>query len=61
MLLIAAQKQTETDRGRQVSELEASLVYRVSYKTARATKTPCLFGGVRRGHECLHFVVLFGL
>jgi hypothetical protein len=30
------------DRGRQISEFEASLVYKVSSRTARATKKPCL-------------------
>ena len=29
-------------RGRQISEFEASLVYRVSSRTARATEKPCL-------------------
>jgi hypothetical protein len=29
-------------RGRQISEFEASLVYKVSSRTARATEKPCL-------------------
>jgi hypothetical protein len=29
-------------RGRRISEFEASLVYRVSSRTARATEKPCL-------------------
>jgi hypothetical protein len=29
-------------RGRQISEFEASLVYKVSYRTTRATEKPCL-------------------
>jgi hypothetical protein len=29
-------------RGRQISEFKASLVYRVSSRTARATEKPCL-------------------
>jgi hypothetical protein len=29
-------------RGRQISEFEASLVYRMSSRTARATEKPCL-------------------
>jgi hypothetical protein len=29
-------------RGRRISEFEASLVYRVSFRTARATEKPCL-------------------
>jgi hypothetical protein len=29
-------------RGRQISEFEASLVYKVSPRTARATEKPCL-------------------
>jgi hypothetical protein len=29
-------------RGRRISEFEASLVYRVSSRTARATQKPCL-------------------
>jgi hypothetical protein len=29
-------------RGRQISEYEASLVYKVSSRTARATEKPCL-------------------
>jgi hypothetical protein len=28
-------------RGRQISEFEASLVYRVSFRTARAIEKPC--------------------
>jgi hypothetical protein len=29
-------------RGREISEFEASLVYKVSSRTARATEKPCL-------------------
>jgi hypothetical protein len=29
-------------RGRQISEFKASLVYKVSFRTARATEKPCL-------------------
>jgi hypothetical protein len=29
-------------RGRRISEFWASLVYRVSFRTARATEKPCL-------------------
>jgi hypothetical protein len=29
-------------RGRKISEFEASLVYKVSSRTARATEKPCL-------------------
>ena len=29
-------------RDKQIFELETSLVYRVSYRTARATQKPCL-------------------
>jgi hypothetical protein len=29
-------------RGRQISEFEASLVYKVSFRTTRATEKPCL-------------------
>jgi hypothetical protein len=29
-------------RGRRISELQASLIYRVSSRAARATKKPCL-------------------
>jgi hypothetical protein len=29
-------------RGRQISEFKASLVYKVSARTARATEKPCL-------------------
>jgi hypothetical protein len=29
-------------RGRRISEFEASLVYKVSSRTARATEKPCL-------------------
>jgi hypothetical protein len=29
-------------RGRQISEFEASLVYKVRFRTARATEKPCL-------------------
>jgi hypothetical protein len=38
-------------RGRRISEFEASLVYKVSYRTARATEKPCRKGKERKGKE----------
>ena len=38
----ACNPRTLGGRGRQISELEASLVYRVSSRTARAIEKPCL-------------------
>jgi hypothetical protein len=44
-------------RGRQISEFEASLVYRVSSRTARATEKLCL-KGKKNNKKKLYYTIL---